>query len=81
MHASRITLKQRCTDRPNHMHCAIKLSVCDDSPLYLCRCGVEYVCFGNHETDIPHTELLRRIQQSNFKWINSNMPVSALNNV
>eukprot|EP00961_Rhodomonas_salina_P021310 286535-Rhodomonas_salina.1 len=34
---------------------------------------IQYVCFGNHETDIPHAELINRIKESNFKWINSNM--------
>eukprot|EP00961_Rhodomonas_salina_P151077 2034337-Rhodomonas_salina.1 len=38
------------------------------------RCKFQYVCFGNHETDIPHAELINRIKDSSFKWINSNMP-------
>eukprot|EP00961_Rhodomonas_salina_P040814 548433-Rhodomonas_salina.1 len=37
------------------------------------RCGISHVCFGNHETDIPHDELVRRIAESNFTWVNSNM--------
>eukprot|EP00961_Rhodomonas_salina_P035719 480284-Rhodomonas_salina.1 len=37
------------------------------------RCGVQYVCFGNHEADIPHSELIERIKESQFQWINSNM--------
>ena len=36
-------------------------------------CGIEYVCFGNHESDIPHAELLQRIEESTFAWINTNM--------
>ncbi|EKX49475.1 hypothetical protein GUITHDRAFT_136136 [Guillardia theta CCMP2712] len=36
-------------------------------------CGVELVCFGNHETDVPHPELISRILQSSFRWVNSNM--------
>ena len=35
--------------------------------------GVNYVCFGNHESDIPHPELLCRINESKFTWINTNM--------
>eukprot|EP00937_MAST-01D_sp_MAST-1D-sp2_P001858 g1858.t1 len=35
---------------------------------------VTHVCFGNHETDIPHEELQKRIKQFNGRWINSNMP-------
>eukprot|EP00961_Rhodomonas_salina_P130487 1756735-Rhodomonas_salina.1 len=27
---------------------------------------IQYVCFGNHETDIPHSELIARIKESNF---------------
>lgn len=36
--------------------------------------GVTHVCFGNHEADIPFTALANRIRQSNFCWINTNMP-------
>ena len=36
--------------------------------------GVNYVCFGNHEADIPPEELRKRISEFNGKWINSNMP-------
>eukprot|EP00960_Hanusia_phi_P037679 753063-Hanusia_phi.AAC.1 len=36
-------------------------------------CGLELVCFGNHETDVPHPELISRILQSSFRWVNSNM--------
>jgi 2',3'-cyclic-nucleotide 2'-phosphodiesterase (5'-nucleotidase family) len=35
--------------------------------------GVTHVCFGNHECDIPIECLPRRIQQSQFVWVNSNM--------
>eukprot|EP00960_Hanusia_phi_P054129 762550-Hanusia_phi.AAC.9 len=36
-------------------------------------CGVQYVCFGNHETDIPVSDLRERIKEYKGKWINSNM--------
>lgn len=37
--------------------------------------GCTHVCLGNHETDIPSDALARRIrEQSNFIWINTNMP-------
>ena len=36
--------------------------------------GVHYVCFGNHENDIPIDELHRRVAEFNGKWLNSNMP-------
>ena len=36
--------------------------------------GVDYVCFGNHENDIPLDELRLRIAEFKGKWINSNMP-------
>jgi len=38
------------------------------------RVGVDYVCFGNHENDIPLDELRLRITEFKGKWINSNMP-------
>jgi 2',3'-cyclic-nucleotide 2'-phosphodiesterase (5'-nucleotidase family)/Ca2+-binding EF-hand superfamily protein len=44
------------------------------------RVGIQYVCFGNHEQDVPHAEMLERIKESQFKWINTNMtglPLSA----
>jgi len=37
------------------------------------RAGLEYVCFGNHETDISHKQLVSRVKESKFTWINSNM--------
>ena len=36
--------------------------------------GIDYVCIGNHEADIPHGQLLQRIKESRFTWINTNMP-------
>ena len=36
--------------------------------------GVTHVCFGNHEADVPHKELQRRIRQFHGTWLNSNMP-------
>lgn len=37
------------------------------------KVGVDYVCIGNHECDVPHAELLRRVAESKFTWINTNM--------
>merc|ERR1719506_3320899 len=37
------------------------------------RVGVQYVCFGNHEQDVPHNEMLERIKESEFEWIATNM--------
>lgn len=37
------------------------------------RAGFDYVCFGNHEADISHHQLLKRIQESKFTWVNTNM--------
>ena len=37
-------------------------------------CGIDYVCLGNHETDISISALHDRIvHQSQFTWINSNI--------
>ena len=36
--------------------------------------GIDYVCLGNHESDIPLGSLHDRIRQSRFVWLNSNMP-------
>lgn len=36
--------------------------------------GIDYVCIGNHESDIPLANLHARMKQSRFMWINSNMP-------
>jgi len=38
------------------------------------KAGIDYVCFGNHEADISFHELQKRMKESSFKWINSNMP-------
>jgi 2',3'-cyclic-nucleotide 2'-phosphodiesterase (5'-nucleotidase family) len=35
--------------------------------------GVDYVTFGNHEFDIPVGDLQRRINESRFTWISSNV--------
>lgn len=35
--------------------------------------GVTHVVFGNHETDIPFPQLAKRIGESNFVWLNTNM--------
>lgn len=35
--------------------------------------GIDYVCIGNHENDIPFPQLMKRIDQSRFVWVNSNM--------
>ena len=37
-------------------------------------CGIQYVCFGNHETDVPFAELKKRIAEYKGVWVNSNMP-------
>jgi 2',3'-cyclic-nucleotide 2'-phosphodiesterase (5'-nucleotidase family) len=36
--------------------------------------GVDFVCLGNHESDINIDFLYQRIKQSKFEWINSNIP-------
>ena len=39
--------------------------------------GVDYVCFGNHESDVTYEALCARIEQfqlSDGIWLNSNMP-------
>jgi len=35
---------------------------------------IDYVCFGNHESDIPYVKLRMRIQEFGGVWLNSNMP-------
>eukprot|EP00403_Amphidinium_massartii_P022902 CAMPEP_0178390682 /NCGR_PEP_ID=MMETSP0689_2-20121128/10771_1 /TAXON_ID=160604 /ORGANISM="Amphidinium massartii, Strain CS-259" /LENGTH=713 /DNA_ID=CAMNT_0020011197 /DNA_START=231 /DNA_END=2368 /DNA_ORIENTATION=+ len=35
---------------------------------------VDYVCFGNHESDIPPEALQQRIREFKGVWLNSNMP-------
>ena len=34
---------------------------------------VDYVCLGNHEFDHGEEELKKRIKESKFKWLNSNI--------
>lgn len=43
--------------------------------------GIEYVCFGNHEQDVAHRDMLKRIAESKFKWINTNAPTMPLDGV
>lgn len=33
------------------------------------RVGIDYVCIGNHESDIPMPQLWNRIKQSRFTWV------------
>lgn len=35
--------------------------------------GVDYVCFGNHEFDLDESDLLKRINESKFQWISTNL--------
>ncbi|KAJ3383924.1 hypothetical protein HDU84_003283 [Entophlyctis sp. JEL0112] len=37
------------------------------------KCGIDYVCFGNHEDDVDFRSLNDRIVQSSFVWVNSNI--------
>lgn len=37
------------------------------------KVGVDLVTFGNHEFDIPETELQQRINESQFSWISSDV--------
>eukprot|EP01064_Diplonema_japonicum_P008599 TRINITY_DN16045_c0_g1_i2.p1 TRINITY_DN16045_c0_g1~~TRINITY_DN16045_c0_g1_i2.p1 ORF type:complete len:574 (+),score=168.19 TRINITY_DN16045_c0_g1_i2:132-1853(+) len=37
------------------------------------HCALDYVCLGNHENDVPYAELMKRICESKFTWISSNM--------
>lgn len=37
------------------------------------KCDISHVCFGNHECDIPMEALASRIEESKFKWVNTNM--------
>lgn len=36
-------------------------------------CGFDAVCFGNHESDVPNSELFARINELHATWLNSNM--------
>lgn len=38
------------------------------------RVGVNVVCFGNHESDVPYEALSYRIDEFHGIWLNSNMP-------
>ena len=43
----------------------------------LLQVGIRYVCFGNHEDDIPADSLAKRIEEFKAKggvWLNTNMP-------
>ncbi|OJJ18504.1 hypothetical protein BKI52_23100 [marine bacterium AO1-C] len=35
--------------------------------------GIDYVCFGNHEFDLSEEDLLKRINESKFQWISTNI--------
>ena len=35
--------------------------------------GLDFVTFGNHEFDLSETELIRRMNESTFTWISSNV--------
>lgn len=35
--------------------------------------GIDYVCIGNHENDIRLSEMHKRMKESKFTWINTNM--------
>lgn len=34
--------------------------------------GVDWVCFGNHEFDLKEADLISRINESKFNWLNTN---------
>lgn len=36
--------------------------------------GLDYACIGNHESDIEMKDLNKRREESEFTWINSNIP-------
>ena len=36
--------------------------------------GVQCVCFGNHEADVPVEDLRRRIAEFRGAWLNTNLP-------
>jgi len=40
------------------------------------KSNIDYASIGNHEADIPLDQLFKRIRQSNFTWINSNMDLN-----
>jgi 2',3'-cyclic-nucleotide 2'-phosphodiesterase (5'-nucleotidase family) len=35
--------------------------------------GFDACCFGNHEADVPFDSLLKRINEMEATWLNSNM--------
>lgn len=35
--------------------------------------GLTHVCVGNHEFDVPESDLIERIAESRFRWVVSNM--------
>ena len=35
--------------------------------------GIDLVCFGNHEFDLDEKDLQKRINESNFQWISTNV--------
>jgi 2',3'-cyclic-nucleotide 2'-phosphodiesterase (5'-nucleotidase family) len=37
------------------------------------QAGIRYVCFGNHEFDIPYEDLQKRLNESRFDWIAGNV--------
>jgi len=39
------------------------------------KSNMDYASIGNHEADIPLDQLFKRIRQSEFTWINSNMDI------
>lgn len=38
------------------------------------RVGIDILCFGNHESDVPYEALENRIAEFKGVWLNSNMP-------
>ena len=36
--------------------------------------GIQYVCFGNHENDVPIEDMRKRIGEFKGVWLNTNMP-------
>lgn len=38
------------------------------------RCNIDYVCIGNHESDVDLRQFHLRIKESRFTWLNSNIP-------
>lgn len=34
---------------------------------------VDYICFGNHECDVPHDSGMQRVKEFKGKWLNANM--------